>query len=104
MKHHTPTPWTKDDDYSPGYYDGSFIKSQGKVIGSTFGGCDYDEDDGQIGEEEDKANVEFIILACNSHEALVDALSDLRDAVHGGGFPHEAVKRADAVLAMAKGK
>jgi hypothetical protein len=32
---------------------------------------------------------------------LLAALKDLRDAVHSGGFPHEAVKRADAAIAKA---
>lgn len=45
-----------------------------------------------------------IVRAVNNHEELVEALQDLRDAVHSGGFPHESVKRADAAIAKAKGE
>ena len=38
------------------------------------------------------------IIAMQCVTELQDALQQLRDAVHSGGFPHEAVKRADALL------
>lgn len=53
---------------------------------------------------ESEAWAEIIANAVNTQEELVAALEDLRDAVHSGGFPHEAIKRADAALSKARGE
>lgn len=50
--------------------------------------------------EEAEANARLIAAAPELYEALVD----LHAAVHGGGFPHEAVKRAEAALAKVHGE
>ena len=45
---------------------------------------------------EGKANAHFIVTACNSHQALVDALEAvLRHCVTLGGFPEKGRGRTD---------
>lgn len=91
MNTHTPTPWTVKSRTTPGQFvtETLIVNDQGHVIAVLH--C------------EAEANAQFITRACNCHDDLLEALRDLRDAAHSGGFPHEAIKRADTVLAKIQG-
>lgn len=78
MAEHTPTPWFKD------------IRCR---IGPRFE--TDDQSDGMLddllevyGENRD-ANAAFIVKACNSHDALVNVLTDARNAI--ASLPMEAL-------------
>jgi hypothetical protein len=79
---HTPTPWTAEL-----YMDGAFDIVTEKV----FGGCLVlaSRQRHMTRSEEMHANAAFICLAVNSHEQLVEALTNLLDAVADTMRSHE---------------
>lgn len=87
MSAHTPTPWKANvlDCFA---YDSR---------GSRVARCDY-PDEVVISYEQQVANTEFIVRACNSHDALVAALKIARDMIvkdaEESGFPLNAVGKA----------
>jgi hypothetical protein len=97
---HTPTPWVIDPS-------GSSINA-GDALGRI---ADMKGD--YIWPSEDKANAAFIVQACNSHQALVDALEategtlDWMEQFASEGMQAECDKSlamAREALALAKGK
>jgi len=58
---HTPTPWAIDTDLS------AIISPSGQMTARVYGNTT----------EEFKANAEFIVRACNCHEALLETLCRL---------------------------
>ena len=59
--------------------------------------------------DEDRANAEFIVRACNSHDELLAALRELTRAWDSTQFPvsdrmDAALKDADAAIAKAEGR
>lgn len=94
-KKHTPTPWTLSGE--------SIIKDDICIaVIETDGGYEAPGD-------EQEANAELIVLAVNSHAALVDALQtliNLHEGIdHGGnGIEPSDWDQARAVLALAEGK
>ncbi len=115
MSTHTPLPWTSNSRNIPiadtGDYDGidEIIASNGKRIVEVWG------DD-----EEDAANIKFIVLACNHHTAMLDLLKSLTEnesrcradsdgncTTHGPGKLHGvecAVSLARKLIADVEGK
>ena len=73
---HTKTPW-----HDTGLPDSCGYKA---INGDTHNVCVIHHDPNTI--KEQKANAEFIVKACNSHDALVEALQGLKDAfIHTDG-------------------
>ena len=65
---HTPTPWRKHDMEAD-----SIVGPDRKAIALVMGRSRTDQ--------EDDANLDFILTAVNSHQALVDALEGLKKDV-----------------------
>ena len=97
---HTPTPWRigrNGTDYCV------FAGEDGLV-------ADCDTSDDACGNKTDIANAAFIVRACNSHQALVDALKDLRgrfllvceNAGHSSKHALAAMAQADTALKLAE--
>ncbi len=75
MTQHTQTPWEVRNNH--------IKKVGGAVIATTSrvnSLCKHEAEPGSI---EDAANAEFIIRACNSHDALVGACSDAAEYLRG---------------------
>lgn len=110
MSKHTPTPWVADDlfmedetytrigttDGTPTYYQRS----------TTIAECYIDADEG-LPDLRAEANAAFIVLAVNSHEALVAALELARDTLYEHGdarYTAPVVERIEAALKSVKGE
>jgi hypothetical protein len=65
---HTPTPWFYNYQHD-GIYDAPDIRGESVCIAGIKRIPDY------------KANVEFIVRAVNSHDALVEALKDAHEQI-----------------------
>jgi len=89
---HTATPWKEPVRSGSGNY---FIYAEGReqpICGVSF------HDDGG-------ANAEFIVRACNSHDALVSALRNLYEAIDSCvDLTPEVLQQASAALSLAKGE
>jgi hypothetical protein len=100
----TPTPWISDD------YD--VRQPNGRFIAYTGPSHTPDAIYPPACKAEDKANAEFIVRACNSHESMVEALQGVLDAFpdlalfeDGDGLPLAPLhKRIISALALATGK
>ena len=82
MSKHTPTPWEAEeraDTIKIGAVKGIYITKLGM---------------GESGEyrDEQTANAELIVKAVNSHDALVEALSEAADIMESMGCPKRAVR------------
>ena len=62
---HTPTPWRMGPALHEGYH--AAVMALSHTLIANFG-------DGSVGKAEHEANAEFIVRACNSHDAMVEAL------------------------------
>lgn len=93
---HTPTP----------YYVNRFKGDSYRITPHELGGPKEDRIADGIKSE---ANAAFIVRACNSHDALVEALSDLLEVIPKESpiwecsSYYNAVGRAEDALAQAKG-
>ncbi len=112
MNKHTPTPWQAqpplenedglaiiglqlDEDGTP-----LFTPTNGLVAVTCQSPVEFDEGDYTRA----AANAAFIVRACNSHDALLEALEALTEIVDdqlGGDFP-EPLAKARAAIALAK--
>ena len=101
---HTPTPWTlevEQDKASDGSIEGYEISIP--EINRLFFNPDWADPDEW---EQSMANAAFIVQACNSHEALLSALTNL--LFHAEKFSGlvnnapNAIKTAQAALKLAK--
>ena len=99
---HTPTPWEidegdvriKSDDYEV---------CRASDLPSSFGKYDY----GDKGEEEQKANAEFIVRACNVYDELVEACKSALSALNSiSSYDQESmeVKSLKQAIAKTEGK
>jgi len=70
---HTPTPWTVDPDYKVTDADGEFVAYLSSAA-SRY--CDDRPD------HEGRANVAFIVTACNVHDDLVAACNRVLRSGH----------------------
>lgn len=95
MTKHTPTPWEVFTDNETGLF------SIGRKT-SDYSGTEY----GIVAESIDlKANAEFIVRAVNNHQALVEALNELVNAVsHIQQVPMYKIQKALEALSKAKGE
>ncbi len=77
---HTPTPWKKVDVWS-------IIATQikGKPLVATAG-CDT-----QVEKDERIANAEFIVLACNCHDELLEACKAAYERGNSDGMSYGAL-------------
>ena len=71
---HTPTPWKQRPIKLDGYTAYADIGTDTHLAATAYGNT----------EEKALANAAFIVQACNSHEALINAL-ELADAWMGNG-------------------
>ena len=129
---HTPIPWYIEGE-SGNPHEAYIIvgDKQGSTIAWTSNSFDDSSNEEYISEE-DTANAQFIIRACNSHDELLEALEELlgmaEDDHHGCDidsdssfdcdvpdsregivavrkiFGHEVIRRAKQALAKAKGE
>ena len=85
---HTPTPWI----FKEGYHNNSMIYSENAELISVF-------------QDDNKANAQFIVKACNAHEELVKALKKALDIIeneypecqqHEFDCLRQALKKAEA--------
>jgi len=90
----TPTPWkaSKNDEFC-------IVESVNrKLIADASGHIDMTDDEAE-------ANAALIVRAVNSHQSLIDALSEAVNLFRGGDLTNEqahALWKADAALALAK--
>ncbi len=96
---HTPTPW--EIAPAPDDAESLDIVSEYKVEGfgpsaNWIAGCDLQGDP-----EENRANAEFIVRACNSHEELLEALLRIQDQSACGDPQQEAVLYSIGLIATA---
>lgn len=105
---HTPTPWSADRNIvsAPPFN----VNDMASNVGKTFKKVCITDNDCYSSTEECAANAEFIVLACNAHDALVDALEHLtRTACRPGDDSKfddsfdEARNKARTILASVKG-
>ena len=100
----TPTPWVLNKGFDDGTADRplthlwSIYAESGPYI------CEF----GKVTEEHAKrhaADAALIVRAVNSHQSLIDALSEAVNLFRGGDLTNEqahALWKADAALALAK--
>lgn len=117
---HTPTPWGLEDidgeNNHQHYKAYALVDSRGKTIMDCLNSevamieCDPDFDGSNSWDEQGRQDFEFAKLACNSHDALVEALEHLmRTACRPGDDGKfddsfdEARNKARIVLASTKG-
>jgi len=98
---HTPTPWKavrENAHPTGGALLGVFVdRADGSCIAETFSNCGQSD-------AECRANAAFIVRACNAHDALVAALSDLEDIFDGqedcdDGVPNDAMRAMTIIRA-----
>lgn len=85
---HTPTPWVKQANADS--YTHIIRTEDGKFI------VQFSQTD------EGRANAEFAVRACNAHDKLGEALSNLLDCVDGNY--REVADECRAALAFARGE
>ena len=85
MSDHTPTPWKYE---AP---QGAFGH---EVVGASRLVCQMSHHPGR--QDEAVANAAFIVRACNSHSALVEALEYVRDNLCGLPVHEEDISRCRA--------
>ena len=95
---HTPVPWTIAG-VSVNPHEGHVIESDsadGRTIAWTCNSLDNNGE--EYISQEDIANAEFIIRACNSHDALLEALESLMDleGVEPSTSPLQSYRDPDA--------
>ena len=101
---HTPTPYSI---MTSAKYDENSKRSGWQfLIGNEslpgyVAGIDCGNKD--IGFEQEQANAEFIVQACNAHDELVTTLKDLIDIAEATHGAQERVARAKHALAKAEG-
>jgi len=71
---HTPTPWKAEDEFS---ITGPVYGVPDALI-ATFGGIHINTANQRVLRAEKDANRSFVLLACNSHDALVEACETLQ--------------------------
>ncbi len=78
MGEHTPLPWTTVDPAALDYREPLILGNDGtcRVAWLAGGGPKR-----AVDAAEARANAAFIVRACNSHEALVNVLTDARNAI-----------------------
>lgn len=94
MKQHTPTPWKVEVNERFRVEHGDIFP----VKGAT--GRPVCVVPGQIGDE-DSANAAFIVQACNSHAALVEALEAVNSMDLTKAPSHALVSKVRAALKLA---
>ena len=102
---HTPTPWSIGGlSSNPG--EGHVIESDSadRTIAWTANSYCASNDEEYISQE-DEANADFIIQACNSHDALVEVLETLmalEDGEPGSYDDPDTQERADEIWKYAR--
>jgi len=97
---HTKTPWRVRRDEYPLNFGRFIVSSEGHEFLYLSAG----NNDGLTDSvEEDEANAEFIVRACNSHEALVEACSDAVEYLRGNLHNFDILEILEAALDAAKG-
>jgi len=84
MNAHTKTPWSIVHDTQIYGLDEENVATANRMQGR----------DNQV------ANAAFIVRACNSHDALVAALEDIRDIIADQTYPTHAMKISDISAAV----
>lgn len=90
MAKHTATPWFVRGGADPDIYseDGTWIVNQ------VCSGAGDEDDDG-------RANAQFIVTACNAHDALLAVAKELV-SVKRAGVGKDLVQAANAAIALAE--
>lgn len=104
---HTPTPWIAAQ-YGPKTWGLGSAPSKGIPSGAVFKVQCVNDD---VKSPAAIADMQFILTACNSHDALVDALellyNETADYIRlnnlGNTHHNESMKRARAALSLARG-
>jgi hypothetical protein len=107
---HTPIPWYIEGE-SGNPHEAYIIvgDKQGSTIAWTSNSFDDSSNEEYISEE-DTANAQFIIRACNSHDELLEALEsvlsfDVDEAISAWEDPsQQALAMAHKAIAKAKGE
>ena len=115
---HTPTPWGWEKVDTQTNYSHcttyEIVDSKGNTIVDCLNSevavieCDPDENGSNYWDEQGRQDIEFILKACNFHDALVEALDQMVKAVvepsmisMGFDHPPEYASEADHWLAKA---
>lgn len=88
---HAPTPWRITETERIVGQDGRTIRIEGVAFP---GGAD----------PEAVANAEFIVRACNSHEALLESLQEMVKWIEEGDYEDGFLGKARAAIAKATGE
>lgn len=93
---HTPTPWNVDRIGNQGAF---LITSRERkiAVNAVKGGAIKDI-------QEDRANMEFIVCAVNSHAALIDALQRAKGDHLTGTWDESTTQYINDTLSQAEGK
>jgi hypothetical protein len=103
MRKITPLPWMPSHNTGPsmqGYGQSSCIVGTGENRLKIVAGCFKDIG----GEEVAEANAEFIAMACNSHDKLVDGLREAKAQLGVNGDIEAALKAIREALAAVEAK
>lgn len=106
---HTPLPWYVTRTRADGNFE-RFLVNQKAPEPVLVAICDTVEtlERDFITPEMAEANASFIVRACNSHYALVEAckaiLKDLIEFADRGGLAIVSIKQAKQAIALAEGK
>ena len=100
---HTPTPWVNQEGMSVGSKPLEICTSDCRALIALV----LDRPDIS---HQSEANAAFIVRACNSHEALVEALKQALELIEPSAFPKlihtegDTIRKALAALAKAEVK
>ena len=93
---HTPIPW------KIARFEGN-VEASGRIVANTMSySCNGPE--GESARQENIANAAFIVTACNSHAALVEALEMTLEMFADGGDPNKVIDHIQEVLAKEESK
>lgn len=94
---HTPTPWEwLRDDRCTSKLKGCVVHAGSAIVAEVLAKAMINS------QSKSEANAEFIVRACNSHDALVDALKKMviwHDSIHSWTRPHAPLPRLEAITA-----
>lgn len=98
---HTPTPWMRESDINQHGSDYFLVTEDYRTIADLR----LDDSDGSnVSIDEQEANADYIVRACNAHAGLVAALEDLMSLYFATkGHDPNFIDKARAALALAKG-
>lgn len=98
MVEHTPTPWSLFDGHNTVFVKGNetfIFDDRNTDQHVAMMSKNYGESTSTTREGREEANAKFIVTACNNHDALVEVLSELYEAISIGPLMAAATQGPD---------